>query len=175
MSPSDFKGKRESGTARIIGSGASGACRSDLQFAISHHLDSLADEQASPSCSSFTPLYVAPLLLSDLPAIFRRSRALAYPQDTVAKRLMSNRSHASASNLNTILFKNAANAPIHRKFLSLFPGLGYAAGYKVAQRVYKFGGQPYFRDLIDGNFGNSFEKTFGKKKGGMMMHALAGR
>ena len=32
--------------------------------------------------------------------------------------------------------------------VSLFPGFGYAAGYKVLQRIYKFGGQPYFNDLI---------------------------
>lgn len=88
---------------------------------------------------------------------------------------MSNRSAAGLSNLNAIIFKQAASYPIHRKFLSLFPGLGYAAGYKIAQRVYKFGGQPYFRDLIDGNFGDWFRSTFGKKTGGMMMHATAGR
>lgn len=88
---------------------------------------------------------------------------------------MSNRGHASASSLNSIIFKQAAQAPIHQKFLSLFPGLGYAAGYKVAQRVYKFGGQPYFRDLIDKNGGDWFRSTFGKKTGGMLMHATAGR
>jgi hypothetical protein len=88
---------------------------------------------------------------------------------------MSNRGHASASSLNTIIFKQAAQASIPQKFLSLFPGLGYAAGYKVAQRVYKFGGQPYFRDLIDKNGGDWFRSTFGKKTGGMLMHATAGR
>ena len=88
---------------------------------------------------------------------------------------MSNRGANTLSSLNTVIFKNAASAPIHRKFLSLFPGLGYAAGYKVAQRVYKFGGQPYFRDMIDGNAGGFFRETFGKKWGGMLMHASAGR
>ena len=88
---------------------------------------------------------------------------------------MSNRGSASLSGLNAVIFKNAASAPIYRKFLSLFPGLGYAAGYKVAQRVYKFGGQPYFRDLIDSNFGGAFTSAFGKKTGGMLMHATAGR
>lgn len=88
---------------------------------------------------------------------------------------MSNRGSNSLSSLNTVIFKNAASASIHRKFLSLFPGLGYAAGYKVAQRVYKFGGQPYFRDMIDGNAGGWFRESFGKKWGGMLMHATAGR
>lgn len=36
-----------------------------------------------------------------------------------------------------VVFKNAAEASVGTKFLSLFPGLGYAAGYKVLQRVYK--------------------------------------
>ncbi|KAL8970643.1 MAG: hypothetical protein Q9197_003710 [Variospora fuerteventurae] len=38
---------------------------------------------------------------------------------------------SSASQLNKIIFKDKADAAITRKFTSLFPGLGYAAGYKV--------------------------------------------
>lgn len=87
---------------------------------------------------------------------------------------MSNRGQVSASTINQIIFKNAANAPVVTKFMSLFPGLGYAAGYKVAQRVYKFGGQPYFRDLIDKGAGDWFRDTFGKKTGSMLMQASAG-
>ncbi|ODO11960.1 hypothetical protein I350_00744 [Cryptococcus amylolentus CBS 6273] len=127
--PADGKlGKRESGTARILGSGASG---------------------------------IAELMVF-------------HPVDTVAKRLMSNKSALSAQSLNTIIFRSAAQAPIGTKFLSLFPGLGYAAGYKIAQRVYKFGGQPWFRDVIDKNGGGWFKSTFGNKWGGMLMHATAG-
>ncbi|RSH85834.1 uncharacterized protein EHS24_004014 [Apiotrichum porosum] len=127
MSPSgDFK--KESGTARILGSGTSG---------------------------------IAELMVF-------------HPVDTVAKRLMSNRGHVNMGNLSTVLFKDAATAPVLKKFISLFPGLGYAAGYKIAQRVYKFGGQPYFRDIIDNNSGSWFRDTFGKKTGGMLMHATAG-
>ena len=94
-------------------------------------------------------------------------------QDTVAKRLMSNRL-ALAGNLNTIIFRNAASSSLPRKFISLFPGLGYAAGYKIAQRVYKFGGQPWFRDILDRNTGDWWRSTFGGKTGGMLMHAAAG-
>lgn len=36
-----------------------------------------------------------------------------------------------------VIFKDSAKATVGKKFLSLFPGLGYAAGYKVLQRVYK--------------------------------------
>jgi hypothetical protein len=37
----------------------------------------------------------------------------------------------SVSTLNNVILKNYATAPIISKFTSLFPGLGYAAGYKV--------------------------------------------
>jgi hypothetical protein len=37
----------------------------------------------------------------------------------------------SAAQLNTVVFKDKATAPVGKKFFSLFPGLGYAAGYKV--------------------------------------------
>jgi hypothetical protein len=57
----------------------------------------------------------------------------------------------------------------------LFPGLGYAAGYKVSQRIYKFGGQPWFNDLITKHYKTQFTNTFGERKGKMMMQATAGR
>lgn len=37
-----------------------------------------------------------------------------------------------------VVFRESAKAPAGQKFLSLFPGLGYAAGYKILQRVYKY-------------------------------------
>ena len=77
--------------------------------------------------------------------------------------------------MSPIIFRDASTAPVARKFLSLFPGLGYAAGYKVAQRVYKFGGQPWFNDLINKYYKSSFTNTFGERKGKMMMQASAGR
>jgi len=40
----------------------------------------------------------------------------------------------SASTLNSVIFRDSAQAPILHKFTSLFPGLGYAAGYKVSKK-----------------------------------------
>ncbi|KAG6896060.1 Mitochondrial GTP/GDP carrier protein 1 [Termitomyces sp. T32_za158] len=97
-----------------------------------------------------------------------------HPVDTVAKRLMSNKAKVSFSTLSPILFRDAASATLPRKLLSLFPGLGYAAGYKVAQRVYKFGGQPWFNDLINKHYKSGFTNTFGERKGKLMMQATAG-
>ncbi len=39
---------------------------------------------------------------------------------------------SSASQLNSVIFKDKASVSVGKKFFSLFPGLGYAAGYKVS-------------------------------------------
>ncbi|RFU32688.1 hypothetical protein B7463_g3664, partial [Scytalidium lignicola] len=101
--------------------------------------------------------------------------AVFHPVDTIAKRLMSNQGRiASVSQLNQVIFKDKAAAPAGTKFFSLFPGLGYAAGYKVLQRVYKYGGQPFVRDYLAKNYGTEFDQTFGAKTGKAMMHSFAG-
>jgi len=128
MSPTlNVKGK-ESGTARILGSGASG---------------------------------IAELLVF-------------HPVDTIAKRLMSNKSKVTVASLNPIIFRDYAAASLPKKLLSLFPGLGYAAGYKITQRIYKYGGQPFFNDILRANYKTEFTNTFGERKGKMMMQAAAG-
>ena len=81
----------------------------------------------------------------------------------------------STSNLNSVVFRDTSNATVARKFLSLFPGLGYAAGYKVLQRIYKYGGQPFVRDYLALHHGDTFDRTFGKGTGKAIMHATAGR
>ncbi|CUS10014.1 unnamed protein product [Tuber aestivum] len=102
--------------------------------------------------------------------------AVFHPVDTIAKRLMSNHGKiASGPQLNTVIFKDYSTAPIGRKFFSLFPGLGYAAGYKVSQRVYKFGGQPFVRDFLSIHHGEKFDRAFGKGSGKAILHATAGR
>ncbi|KAI9312494.1 mitochondrial carrier domain-containing protein [Dichotomocladium elegans] len=106
-----------------------------------------------------------------------------HPVDTVAKRLMSNQSRIfgggitldqSRAALTKIIFKDAANEAFLKKYASLFPGLGFAAGYKVAQRVYKFGGQPYVKDYFNAHHKSTFTAIFGEKTGKTMMHATAG-
>ncbi|CAK7273317.1 high copy suppressor of abf2 [Sporothrix epigloea] len=101
--------------------------------------------------------------------------AVFHPVDTIAKRLMSNESKISnTAQLYQVIFKDKANAPFGRKFVSLFPGLGYAAGYKVLQRIYKYGGQPIARDYLAEHYGKNFEKAFGPKTGKAIMHSTAG-
>jgi hypothetical protein len=128
MSPTLAVKGKESGTARVLGSGTSG---------------------------------VAELLIF-------------HPVDTIAKRLMSNKAKVSLSSLSPIIFREYATAPLRRKLLSLFPGLGYAAGYKISQRIYKFGGQPWFNDILTRHYKSNFTNAFGERKGKMMMQATAG-
>ncbi|KAL4786707.1 mitochondrial carrier domain-containing protein [Aspergillus varians] len=98
-----------------------------------------------------------------------------HPVDTTAKRLMSNQTRiTSANGFKKVVFKEYADAPVARKFTSLFPGLGYAAGYKVLQRIYKYGGQPFARDYLAQNYGTEFDNAFGKGTGKAIMHAMAG-
>ncbi|KAL7008737.1 high copy suppressor of abf2 [Cystobasidiomycetes sp. EMM_F5] len=118
---------------------------------------------------------------------------LFHPVDTISKRLMSNKANLSLSTLNSVVFRQYADAGVGRKFLSLFPGLGYAAGYKILQRIYKsvgvftsistwtliriqhrFGGQPYANDFLNANYKAGFSRAFGEKNGKAMMHATAG-
>ncbi|OZJ04139.1 putative mitochondrial carrier [Bifiguratus adelaidae] len=106
-----------------------------------------------------------------------------HPVDTVAKRLMSNQTKvflpgqpysAGFATLDKVIFKEKANAGVLHKYASLFPGLGFAAGYKIAQRIYKFGGQPYVNDWLNNNHKSTFTSLFGEKSGKSMMHATAG-
>ncbi|KAL1997151.1 hypothetical protein VTN49DRAFT_8016 [Thermomyces lanuginosus] len=98
-----------------------------------------------------------------------------HPVDTTAKRLMSHHGRVtSLTTLNQVIFKDYASAPVVRKFTSLFPGLGYAAGYKVLQRIYKYGGQPFVRDYLAKHHGADFDRAFGPGTGKAIMHATAG-
>ena len=80
----------------------------------------------------------------------------------------------SVAKFNAVIFKDKANASLGKKFVSLFPGLGYAAGYKVLQRIYKYGGQPIARDYLTQHYGSNFEAAFGKKTGKALLASTAG-
>ncbi|KAJ3414666.1 hypothetical protein HDV05_006201 [Chytridiales sp. JEL 0842] len=106
-----------------------------------------------------------------------------HPVDTVAKRLMNSKQKPFASGqsisegfsvLNTVIFRDAATKSIIPKYLSLFPGLGFAAGYKIAQRIYKFGGQPFVNDYLNKNHKKTFNSMFGEKHSKTIIHATAG-
>ncbi|RHZ46825.1 hypothetical protein Glove_606g96 [Diversispora epigaea] len=106
-----------------------------------------------------------------------------HPVDTVAKRLMTNQTKVFVpgeslskgfNNLDKVIFKDSCSLSVARKYKSLFPGLGYAGGYKVLQRTYKYGGQPYVKDYLNTHYKSYFHSTFGEKSGKTMIHATAG-
>ena len=88
---------------------------------------------------------------------------------------MSNSSSISSLSIaNQVIFRESANQSFLGKWKSLFPGLGFAAGYKITQRVYKFGGQPMVKDYLRTNHSAVFTRTFGEKNGVSLMSATAG-
>ncbi|BAO38619.1 putative mitochondrial carrier protein YHM1/SHM1 [Kluyveromyces marxianus DMKU3-1042] len=98
-----------------------------------------------------------------------------HPVDTISKRLMSNHTKiSSASQLNSVIFRDTASEPLGKRLLSLFPGLGYAASYKILQRVYKYGGQPFANEFLNKNFKSDFDQAFGEKTGKALRSATAG-
>eukprot|EP00392_Amoebophrya_sp_AT5.2_P014261 g14408.t1 len=56
----------------------------------------------------------------------------------------------------------------------LFPGLGYGALYKISQRSYKFGGQPFVKDLVRKPYERAFgtSDSSGKKANDAVRRAL---
>ncbi|KAI0561176.1 mitochondrial carrier protein [Gracilaria domingensis] len=108
-----------------------------------------------------------------------------HPVDTVAKRLMNSPDTIRTRGVSTtmamegysrIIFREAHGAGAFRKYTSLFPGLSFAAGYKILQRVYKFGGQPFVREMMERRFGSQIENLVGGDKGKakMWVHAISG-
>jgi len=103
--------------------------------------------------------------------------AVFHPVDTVAKRLMSNKGAVNnLAGVNAVIFPKLAqssNISLARRWASLYPGLGFASGYKISQRTYKFAGQPFAKDIINANLGTKFDRAFGDNSK-TMQHAVAG-
>lgn len=100
---------------------------------------------------------------------------LFHPIDTIAKRLMTNKeAFTKEHTITKVIFKDAAEKPLLQRYRSLFPGLGFAAGYKISQRIYKFGGQPVAKDYLSRNHHDFFVSAFGEKHAKTMMHATSG-
>ncbi|AGO14048.1 AaceriAGR191Wp [[Ashbya] aceris (nom. inval.)] len=98
-----------------------------------------------------------------------------HPVDTISKRLMSNHTKiTSAQQLNDVVFREHTNKPFGQRLFTLFPGLGYAATYKIFQRVYKYGGQPFANEFLNKHFKADFDNAFGEKTGKALRSATAG-
>ncbi|KAK6460800.1 high copy suppressor of abf2 [Scheffersomyces coipomensis] len=101
--------------------------------------------------------------------------AVFHPVDTVSKRLMSNHTRvANLTQLNSVVFREHADKVLGKRLFTLFPGLGYAAVYKILQRVYKYGGQPFANEFLTSNFKDDYYSYFGAKTGKALLSATAG-
>lgn len=74
--------------------------------------------------------------------------SLFHPVDTIAKRLMHNKSKINRSNYSGVLFKEHHTSNLINKYKSLYTGAKFATGYKILQRTYKYGGQSILSDYI---------------------------
>lgn len=106
-----------------------------------------------------------------------------HPVDTVAKRLMSNTNPiyqkgggvaVAIENANAVIFREAVGQGFFSRWASLFPGLGFAGGYKITQRIYKFGGQPFVKEYLSKRAGSQYKSVFGERNAKSMLHATAG-
>ena len=88
---------------------------------------------------------------------------------------MSNHTKIGNSHeLNRVIFREHFSEPLGKRLFTLFPGLGYAASYKVLQRVYKYGGQPFANEFLNKHYKKDFDSAFGEKTGKAMRSATAG-
>lgn len=105
-----------------------------------------------------------------------------HPVDTTAKRLMTYKGRVyipgnfseTYKTVNKVVFRDAAEASVFKKWSSMFPGLGYAAWYKILQRTYKFGGQPFVYKFVDNLIGPHVKSALGEKRGKIFNSAFAG-
>jgi len=75
--------------------------------------------------------------------------AIFHPVDTIIKRLMNSNQKLSSGVVSQVLFLDSANAGIVEKAQTLYRGVASGAMYKISQRVYKFGGQPFLKDFFN--------------------------
>uniref|UniRef100_A0A0A9XEF7 Mitochondrial GTP/GDP carrier protein 1 n=1 Tax=Lygus hesperus TaxID=30085 RepID=A0A0A9XEF7_LYGHE len=89
--------------------------------------------------------------------------ALFYPMDTIVKRCISYQDHIilkqaswrhQRDHVLRIALRDAKDAPVYRQLISLYNGLYFGLLYKITQRVYKFGGQPFVSKLLHEYFEN---------------------
>ena len=126
-----------------------------------------------------------------------------HPLDTVVKRLQAHRitDTAETKRLAAVIYRGAENKPPLQRYLSLFPGFGFAAAYKVCspagtargtattaahathntrhaaqilQRVYKFSGQPLLLRSVNSSVGPALQRRLGAQRGRIACEALAG-
>lgn len=77
-----------------------------------------------------------------------------HPVDTVAKRLMNNKTKVglNASAIRSVVLQGGAGGSFIK---NLYAGVSAGFVYKVSQRTYKYGGQSYVNETFSGTYGMS--------------------
>lgn len=99
---------------------------------------------------------------------------LFHPLDTIAKRLMNNKTSVNTSNVKKVVLQKHYKKGWFKGIPTLYPGLGFATSYKVTQRIYKYTGQNTLKNYFLNNHIQSFNNLFGEKYGKIMISAFAG-
>ena len=77
-------------------------------------------------------------------------------------------------NVKNIIFRNHANKGWIGGIPTLYPGFGFATGYKVTQRIYKYSGQHSLKNYFKDKHKDKFDNLFGKKYCNTMISAISG-
>ena len=99
---------------------------------------------------------------------------LFHPLDTMTKRLMNNKTTVNASNMKKTILREHYKLSWLKGIPTLYPGLGFATGYKITQRIYKYTGQNILKNYFLNNHKTKFDHTFGEKNGNVMISAISG-
>ena len=88
-----------------------------------------------------------------------------HPIDTIGKRLMShqnkiikNNFQETNNNLKKIILQEHMSIGWLKGYKTLFPGIQFAMGYKIFQKIFKFGGQKTLNDYFFNNY-NKLKKS----------------
>ena len=105
-----------------------------------------------------------------------------HPFDTTVKRLQSNQNRINSgksykqlpSSINQIIFKEHADSSFTRRYLSMYEGISAAFGYKILQRMYRFGGQPMAAEYLSEHYFPQAVNMFGENNAKPAIHACTG-
>eukprot|EP01066_Platyproteum_vivax_P015289 Platyproteum_vivax@DN6775_c0_g1_i1.p1 len=105
-----------------------------------------------------------------------------YPLDTCAKRLMHDRHQIERRSFSKrmaqasqAVLRDAKGKSLVSTVKSLYAGFFIAAAYKISQRSFQFGGQPYFKDFLHtGGLQDTMLKNYGPVWGKVWLSATAG-
>lgn len=106
---------------------------------------------------------------------------LFYPAEVIARRMEAHKNPLSgmlfrdtAKNIARVAVGGNLSQSPFSIIRNLYAGLGMAAGYRVAQRGYKYGGHPVMKQALDKLIGEDYRLLFGDRQARVMLDGTAG-